>query len=85
MTHKELRLNLAYSDRPPADLSRLKGKHFSNSAKIGGKRGRCKVCGSKKTENGKRKDTKIADKYVQCDVYLCEGLCFTKYLTKGQS
>lgn len=78
------RVSLPGPGRPPADLSRLKGKHFSTGAKKGGKRGRCKVCGSKRTENGKRKDTKTGDKCLQCDVYLCEGLCFTKYHTKGQ-
>ena len=40
VTHKELRLNLAYCNRPPADFSRLKGKHFSTSAKMGGKIGK---------------------------------------------
>ena len=42
-----------------ADLSRLKGKHFASGAKKGGKRGRCKVCGSKKTNERKKKDTKL--------------------------
>ena len=76
MTHKELRLYLAYSlcqplldlkiggnhrvslpgpGCPPADLLRLKRKYFSTGAKMGGKRGRCKLCGSKKTENDKRR------------------------------
>ena len=52
--NKELRIKLAYClcqplltcaaslpgpDRPPADLSRLKGKHFASGDKKGGKRG----------------------------------------------
>ena len=45
--------------RPLADLSRLKRKHFASGAKKGGKRGRCKVCGSKKTNERKKKDTKL--------------------------
>ena len=70
--------------RPPADLSLLKGKHFASGAKKGGKRGRCKVCGGKRTNEGKRKDTKTANKCLQCDVFLCEGACFADYHTKAK-
>ena len=69
---------------PSTDLSRLKGKHFASGSKKGAKRGRCKVCGSKKTMEGKRKDTKTANKCMQCDVFLCEGACFTTYHTKSK-
>jgi hypothetical protein len=41
-------------------LSRFKGKHFASGAKKGEKRGICKVCGSKRTSEGK--DTKTANK-----------------------
>ena len=51
--------------RPSADLQWLKGKHFASGSKKGGKRGRCKVCGSKKTHAGKRKDTKTSNKSVR--------------------
>jgi hypothetical protein len=78
------RSSLPGPGRPPADLSRLKGKHFATGAKKGGKRGRCKVCGSKKTNEGKRRDTKTANKCVQCNIFLCEGVCFTHYHTKAQ-
>jgi hypothetical protein len=43
-------------------LSRLKGKHFASGAKKGENRGICKVCGTKRTSEGKRKDTKTANK-----------------------
>ena len=78
------RSSLPGPGRPSADLPRLKGKHFATGARKGGKRGRCKVCGSKKTNAGKRKDTKTANKCVQCDVFLCEGVCFTDYHTKAR-
>ena len=78
------RSSLPELGQPPADLSQLKGKHFATGPKKGGKRGRCIVCGSKKTNEGKRKDTKTVNKCVQCDVFLCEGVCFTDYRTKVQ-
>ena len=66
------RSSLPGPGRPSADLQRLKGKHFASGAKKGGKRGRCKVCGSKKTHAGKRRDTKTSNKCMQCDVFLCK-------------
>ena len=97
--NKELWIKLAYClcqpllmcvaslpgpDRPPADLSRLKGKHFASGAKKGGKRGRWKVCGSKKKKHaGKRNDTKTSNKCMQYDVFSCEGVCFKDYHTKA--
>ena len=70
--------------RPPADLSRLKRKNCASGAKKGGKRGRYKLCGGKRTNEGKRKDTKTANKCLQCDVFLCEGACFADYHIKAK-
>ena len=78
------RTSLQGPGRPSSNISRLKGKHFSTGAKKGSKRGRCKVCGSKRTVTGKRKDTKTGNKCLQCDVFLCEGKCFMDYHTKAK-
>ena len=59
-------------------------KHFASGAKKGEKRGICKVCGSKRISEGKRKDTKTANKCLYCDLFLCEGVCFADYHTKAK-
>ena len=69
---------------PPTDMSRLKGKHFAGSEKEGREKGRCKVCGSRKTNEGKTKDIKTANKCLHRNVFLCERACFTDYHTKAK-
>ena len=62
--------------RPVSTAKRLIGKHFPYKNK---KRGRCLVCGDRKTSTGKRKDTKTQNFCPKCDVLLCQGKCFEDY------
>ena len=62
--------------KPVSTAKRLIGKHFAYKNK---KRGRCLVCGDRKTSAGKRKDTKTQNFCPKCDVFLCLGKCFEDY------
>ena len=85
-TQKKFRLDLAenlvqplldlMARRPVSTAKRLIGKHFPYKNK---KRGRCLVCGDRKTSTGKRKDTKTQNFCPKCDVFLCQGKCFEDY------
>ena len=62
--------------KPVSTAKCLIGKHFACKSK---KRGRCLVCGDRKTSAGKRKDTKTQNFCPKCDVFLCLGKCFKDY------
>ena len=66
----------AYCRRPVSTAKHLTGKHFPYKNK---KRGRCLVCGDRKTSTRKRKDTKTQNFCPKCDVFLCQGKCFEDY------
>ena len=71
-------LRTAKGRRPVSAAKRLIGKHFAYKHR---KRGRCVVCGDKKTSTGKRKDTKTQNFCPKCEVFLCQGTCFETYHT----
>ena len=65
----------------PTIPKRLIGKHFAYKSQS---RGRCRVCGNKRSSGKKkgRKDTKTVNFCAKCNVHLCVGDCFMKYHTR---